>query len=175
MAQGSTFFLRPSVLHATFLNNLLEKRTNKTAFKTVTFQTQKYNTPAGLWRTARRRGRVVQELTQTIIFAQMTGLLRVFQGIEDTLLGSPPRRMTMCNSLETDGITKPSIDKRFLTCRTQNPDIPQAGRVGAPGGAAGRGRARLGANRTIRPGNKGPPYPPRHRRNVASTSLQKHE
>ena len=40
------------------------------------------------------------------------------------------------------------------TCRTQNPDIPRAGRVGAPGGVAGRGRARLGANRTIRPGKK---------------------
>ena len=53
--------------------------------------------------------------------------------------------------------------------------IPRAGRVEAPGGAAGRGRARLGANRTIRPGNKSPPFPPSHRRNVASTSLQKHE
>ena len=60
-------------------------------------------------------------------------------------------------------------------CRIQNPDIPRAGRVGAPGGAAGRGRARLRANRIIRPGNKSPPSPPRHRRNVASTSLQKHE
>ena len=67
--------------------------------------------------------------------------------------------------------------QRFMkrTCRIQNPDIPRAGRVGAPGGAAGRGRARLGANRIIRPGNKSPPFPPRHRRNVASTSLQKHE
>ena len=71
-------------------------------------------------------------------------------------------------------------DKRAIilsprTCRIQNPDIPWAGRVGALGGAAGRGRARLGANRIIRPGNKSPPYPPRHRRNVASMSLQKHE
>ena len=41
-----------------------------------------------------------------------------------------------------------------LTCRIQNPDIPQARRDGAPGGADGRGRARLGANRIIRPGNK---------------------
>ena len=40
------------------------------------------------------------------------------------------------------------------TCRIQNPDIPRAGRVGEPGGAAGRGRARLGANRTIRPKTK---------------------
>ena len=61
------------------------------------------------------------------------------------------------------------------TCRFQNPDIPRAGKVGAPGGAARRGRARLGANRTIRPGNKSPPFPLRHRRNVASTSLQKHD
>ena len=61
------------------------------------------------------------------------------------------------------------------TCRIQNPDIPRAGRVGAPGGAAGRGRAKLGANKIIRPGNKSPPHTPRHRRNVASTFLQKHE
>ena len=37
------------------------------------------------------------------------------------------------------------------TCRTQNADIPQAGRVGAPTGAARRDRARLGANRLVRP------------------------
>ena len=43
------------------------------------------------------------------------------------------------------------------------PEIPRAGRVGAPGGAAVRGRAILGANRTIRPRNKSPPYPHRHR------------
>ena len=55
------------------------------------------------------------------------------------------------------------------------PDIPRAGRVGAPGGAAVRGRAILGANRTIRPRIKSPPYPPRHRRNIAPTSFQKHE
>ena len=33
------------------------------------------------------------------------------------------------------------------TCRIQNPDIPRAGRVGAPGGAAGRGRAGQGGRR----------------------------
>ena len=31
--------------------------------------------------------------------------------------------------------------RKVMTSRIQNPDIPQAGRVGAPGGAAGRGRA----------------------------------
>ena len=64
---------------------------------------------------------------------------------------------------------------RNHTCRIQNPYIPRAGQVCAPGGAAGRGRARWGANKTICPGNEGPAYPPRHRRNIASTSLQKHE
>ena len=39
-------------------------------------------------------------------------------------------------------------------CRVQNPDIPRAG-VGAHGGAAGRGRAGLDANRNVRPGNNG--------------------
>ena len=57
----------------------------------------------------------------------------------------------------------------------KNPDIPRAGLVGAPGGAAERGRARLGANRIIRSGNKSPPFLPRRRRNVASMSPQKHE
>ena len=56
-------------------------------------------------------------------------------------------------------------------CRIPNPDIPRASRVGAPGGAAGRGRARLGANRIIRPRNKSLPFPPRHRKNFASTSF----
>ena len=40
-----------------------------------------------------------------------------------------------------------------------------AGRRG--GGAAGRGRAQLCANGTVRPGDKGPSYPPRHRRHIA--------
>ena len=34
------------------------------------------------------------------------------------------------------------------------PDLPQAGRVGAHGGASGRRRARLDADRAIRPGDK---------------------
>ena len=53
------------------------------------------------------------------------------------------------------------------TCRIQNPYISQAGRVGAHGGAAGRSRAELGANRTVGLGNTSPLYPPRDRINVA--------
>ena len=53
-----------------------------------------------------------------------------------------------------------------VICQIRNPDIPRAGRVGAPGEAAGRGRAGLGANRTVRTGNNVFLYPPRHRRNV---------
>ena len=67
-----------------------------------------------------------------------------------------------------------TVYQRF-TCRIQNPDIPRAGCVGARGGAAERGRARLGANKTIRQGNKGPSYVPKNRRQVASTSLEKNE
>ena len=37
-----------------------------------------------------------------------------------------------------------------VTCRLQNPDIPRAVRVGAHGGVAGRGRAGVNANRTVR-------------------------
>ena len=68
-----------------------------------------------------------------------------------------------------------STNKRIPTCRVQNPDMLRAGQVGAPGGAAGRGRAGLDANNTFRLWDKGPPYPPKHRRNVAPTSFQKHE
>ena len=52
-------------------------------------------------------------------------------------------------------------------CRVDNLDIPRTGRVGAHGGAAARGRAGLVTDRTVRPGNKRPSYPPRHRRHVA--------
>ena len=62
-----------------------------------------------------------------------------------------------------------------IECLVQSPDIPRAIRVGAHGGAAGRRRAGLNDDRTVRPGDKRPSYPPRHRRNVARTSLQKHE
>ena len=68
-----------------------------------------------------------------------------------------------------------STNKRNPTCRIQNSDIPRAGRVGAPGGAAGRGRARLRASIIIRPENKIPPFPPSHLINVSSTSSQNNE
>ena len=61
-----------------------------------------------------------------------------------------------------------STNKRIPTCRIQNPDIPRAGRVGAPGRAAGRGRARLNANRIFQPGYKSPLFRPSHRKSVAS-------
>ena len=48
----------------------------------------------------------------------------------------------------------------FDTCLVQNPDIPQAGRVGAPGGVAGRDRAGLYANRTVRLGDNPFSYVP---------------
>ena len=53
------------------------------------------------------------------------------------------------------------------TCRIPNPDIPQAGRVGARGGVAGRGRAGRDADRTVRLGDKRPSFPPRHRRHLS--------
>ena len=40
-----------------------------------------------------------------------------------------------------------------ITCRTENPDTPPAGRVGAPGGTSGQGWAKLSANKNNRPGN----------------------
>ena len=57
--------------------------------------------------------------------------------------------------------TRALVDKLF-TCRIQSPNRPRQGRVGAPGGAARRGQARLGANRSIRQGNKSVPYPPKN-------------
>ena len=44
----------------------------------------------------------------------------------------------------------------YCKCRIQNPDIPRAGRVGAHGWAAGRGRAGREADRTVCSGNKRP-------------------
>ena len=56
---------------------------------------------------------------------------------------------------------------RNTTCRVQNPNIPRAGRDGAHGGATGRGRSGLDADRTVRPGNKLPSFPPRRREHIA--------
>ena len=53
------------------------------------------------------------------------------------------------------------------TCQVQNPDIPRACRVGAHGGVAGRGRAGLHANRSVRLGDNPFSYFPKHRRHVA--------
>ena len=61
------------------------------------------------------------------------------------------------------------------TCRIQNPDIPQAGRVGAPGGAAGRALARLSSNKIIRPRNKKFTVPSKASKKCRLASLQKHE
>ena len=46
---------------------------------------------------------------------------------------------------------------------------------GAPGGAAGRGQARLSANGIVCPDNKSPASLPRHRGNIVSTSFQRQE
>ena len=54
-----------------------------------------------------------------------------------------------------------------VTCRVQNPGIPWAGRVGAHGGVAGRGRAAQDAKIIVRLGDERPSHPPRGRRYVA--------
>ena len=93
----------------------------------------------------------------------------------------PPRKQNLTVT------SKASKERRFTVSpgertsqflcifRIPNPDIPPANRVGALGGAAGRGRARLGANIIIRQVNKSSLFPPSHRRNVASPYLQKNE
>ena len=47
------------------------------------------------------------------------------------------------------------------TCRIQNTDILRAGRVGAPDGAAGRSRTKLGADRNYSPKKQRSPVPPK--------------
>ena len=59
--------------------------------------------------------------------------------------------------------------------RSKNSNIPQAGQIRAPSGAAKRCPARLIANRTILPGKKCPLYYPKKREKVASLSFQRHE
>ena len=103
-------------------------------------------------RGAQHRSGAGQDGTPTEQFAQETSAPRTSQGIKDTLPERFPR--TANNHLN-------------LICRVQNPNIPRAGRVGAHGEAAGRGRAGLGANRTVCPGDKRPSYLPRHRGHVA--------
>ena len=61
-----------------------------------------------------------------------------------------------------------SLHRNPTNCRLQNPDKPQAGRVVAHGYAAGRVRARSCqlegvADRTVRPGDNRPLYPPMDR------------
>ena len=77
-------------------------------------------------------------------------------------------RSVLCSWLPTSGTTPFCLCKP-CTCRIQNPDIPRAGRVGALGGAAGQGRARLGANRIIRPVKKVYRTP----QGIEKTSLQR--
>ena len=62
-------------------------------------------------------------------------------------------------------------NKILCTCRIQNADLPRSGRVEALGGAAGRDRARIGADRTISSGKQSLPFLLRLRRTVAATSL----
>ena len=72
---------------------------------------------------------------------------------------APPRSVPL--------VVYPGFGFDKIICLVQNPDIPQAGRVGAHGRVAGRGRAGLYANRTVRLGDNPFSYPPKHRRNVA--------
>ena len=111
-----------------------------------------------------------------VIFAQRqneeTQILPRYRIYEQRLYG---RRIDLLH----DGLIKtPKLNIRMQnknTCRNQNLDIPQVGRVIAPGGAAGRGRARLRANRIIRPRNNSPPFSPRNSKQISSTCFRKHE
>ena len=85
-------------------------------------------------RTASKRGRVEQYCLPKTLFVLRTILTHALQSIEETSPKHLPRR----------------TNKRNRTCRIPNPVILRARRFGAPGGAAGRSLARLGANRTIR-------------------------
>ena len=78
-----------------------------------------------------------------------------------------PSRASKTNRLKDPPEAPTSETLCKPTGRVQNPDIPRAGRVGAHGGVAGRGRAGPDANRTVRPGDKRPPHPPKNRRHVA--------
>ena len=82
------------------------------------------------------------------------------------LLTNVPTPICLCKPF-----TCKACQRTSANCRVQKPDMLWAGRDGALGGAAGRIRAGLRANRIIFPGNKSSGYAPRHRRNVASTSL----
>ena len=65
-----------------------------------------------------------------------------------------------------------------ITCRVQKPEHTTggSGRGGARrGGRAGRGRAGRDADGSVRPGDNRPSYPPRHRRQLSRTSIQKHD
>ena len=53
------------------------------------------------------------------------------------------------------------------TYRVVHANISRANRDGAHGGATGRDRSGLDADRTVRPGNKLSSYPPRHREHIA--------
>ena len=53
-------------------------------------------------------------------------------------------RSALCSWLPNNGTTPICL----RTCHIQNPDIPRASRVAAPGGAAGRGRARLSVHKS---------------------------
>ena len=66
----------------------------------------------------------------------------------------------------------------YVYLSNPKPGHTTAGRVGAPSGAAGRGRARLGANRIIRPGNKkstGPSKASKKRRSNVSPEARTSE
>ena len=105
-------------------------------------------------------------------------LLGVLFCRRSVLLGPapPPRRAprpdppVVCSGFGIDKFTKvPHIILYIIlhnTCRIQNPSISRAGRFGAHGEAAGRGRAGLDAHRTG-PGDMRPSYSPRHRRHVS--------
>ena len=128
----------------------------KTCFLDVISSKNKQTNTVALGHTTGRQECTGWGRTANRVVGQLTTVLLVAKSIGHT-------DKTISHKCENKSISYHPIDEE--TCRVQRAglDIQRAGPVGAPGGAAGRGWEGLRANRIVRPGKKGPSYPPRHR------------
>ena len=92
-----------------------------------------------------------------------------FWRIGRTLLAGASRRLG--HKLLADHF----ITSLFGNLSNPKPHKQRAGRVGAPGGTARRGRARLGELELFGQQETNSVYPPRNRKNVTEAFFQKHE
>ena len=135
-------------------------------FYNTTARTQKpgHGRVGAEWRTVGRRGGASARRDADWSLCLGENIFLILQSFQGTVDNCPEQLFKSTNKRNS-----------YLSNPKPGHTTGGSGRGARRGARAGPSRIECQPNRTVRPGNTSPLYSPKHRRNVASTSPQKHE